>query len=71
MRRGWTAFDERNLDLVFSQAQQALKLNPEYADAFSLIGSALAVSGEERFAEAKAAYDQAIRLDPSGASSSL
>jgi tetratricopeptide (TPR) repeat protein len=64
LRRGWTAYDKRDLDLVFDHARQALRLKPEYAGAFDLIGAALAVSGEERFAEAKAAYDQAIRLDP-------
>jgi tetratricopeptide (TPR) repeat protein len=64
LRRGWTGYDKRDLNLVINQARQALNLNPEYAEAFDLIGAALAVSGEERFAEAKAAYDQAVRLDP-------
>ena len=64
LRRGWTAYDKRDFNLVLSHARQALKINPEYAEAFDLIGAALIVSGDGKFAEAKAAYDQAVRLDP-------
>ena len=65
LRRGWTAYDKRDLERVFDLAQQALKLKPDYAEAYDLIGAAHAVSGPEKFAGAKAAYQQAVRLDPS------
>jgi tetratricopeptide (TPR) repeat protein len=64
VRRGWIAIDDGDLELAASQARQALKINPEYASAYNLIGAVFAVSGVERIAEAKAAYEQAIRLDP-------
>lgn len=64
LRRGWTAFDKRDLDLVFDQAHRALELKPGYADVYGLVGAAFALGGSENFAKAKAAYDEAIRLDP-------
>lgn len=64
LRRGWTAFDQRDFDLVFAHAHRALELKPGYADVYGLIGAALGVGGPEKFAQAKAAYDEAIRLEP-------
>ena len=64
LRRGWTAFDKRDLQLVFDHTTVALGLKPDYADAYDLMGAALAISGPEKFADAKAAYQQAVRLDP-------
>ncbi|MBR1211150.1 tetratricopeptide repeat protein [Bradyrhizobium sp. JYMT SZCCT0180] len=78
LRRGWTAYDELlrgggsyfdpglqpALDLALKQATQALKLKPGYPDAYFLTGAALTMAGPDRFAEAKAAHDEAIRLDP-------
>jgi tetratricopeptide (TPR) repeat protein len=64
LRRGWTAFDRRDLETVFAQARRALEINPHYADPYDLLGAAFAVSGKDKIDEAKAAYEQAARLDP-------
>jgi tetratricopeptide (TPR) repeat protein len=64
LRRGWTAVDKEDLDLAFDQAHRALALKPEYAEAYGLIGAAFSMGGPEKFQQAKAAYDEAIRLEP-------
>lgn len=66
LRRGWTAFDKRDFDLVFAQAHRALELKPGYAEVYALIGTALSMRECEceNFAESKAALDEAIRLEP-------
>ncbi len=64
LRRGWTAYDKLDFDLVRRQAEQALKLKPGYADANDLIGSVLAHPSVRRFDEARAAYNETIRADP-------
>jgi tetratricopeptide (TPR) repeat protein len=73
LRRGWSASGrgfyldpelQPALDLALKQATQALQLRPGYTNAYSLIGAALALAGPDRFAEAKAADDEAIRLEP-------
>ena len=65
MRRGWSALENHDLGLATSHAQQALKIDPSYAAAFDLVGAIYAEeSREEKFTEAKAAYDQAVKLDP-------
>ena len=64
LRRGWTAYDKQDFNLVRSQAEQALKLKPEYAGANDLIGAALAHPSVRRLDEARAAYNEAIRADP-------
>lgn len=64
VRRGWTALDKQDFALVFAQARRALELKPEYADVYDLIGVGLEQGGRENFAKAKAAYDEAIRLQP-------
>jgi len=62
LRRGWTAYDERNFELVFKHARRAIELKPKYADVFSLVGAAYSFAGKLK--DAAAAYDQAIRLEP-------
>jgi tetratricopeptide (TPR) repeat protein len=52
------------LDLALEQANQALKLKPGYAEAYGLTAAALSFCGPERFADAKAAYGEAIRMEP-------
>jgi tetratricopeptide (TPR) repeat protein len=72
LRRGWEASgglsrdpaQVRAFDLAIDQAHQALKLRPGYADAHSLIGAALSLGAPDKFAEVKAALDEAIRLEP-------
>ena len=64
LRRGWTAYDKHDFDLVRRQAEEALKLKPGYADANDLIGAVLAHPSVRRFDEARAAYNEAIRADP-------
>ena len=65
MRRGWSALGNHDLELATIHAQQALKIDPRYADAFDLVGAIYAEQGRfDRFVEAKAAYDQAVQLDP-------
>jgi tetratricopeptide (TPR) repeat protein len=61
--RGWIALLAHDLDLATEHAQQALKIDPKYADAFDLVGAIYDNNG--KFIEAKAAYNQAILLDPS------
>jgi tetratricopeptide (TPR) repeat protein len=53
------------LDLAVDHARQALRLKPDYADAFSLMGAAFSIAGPEKFPQMKAAMDEAIRLYPS------
>jgi tetratricopeptide (TPR) repeat protein len=62
LRRGWTAFDKHDLDLAFDHARRALELKPADAEAYDLIGAAFALGGPEKFQQAKAAYDEAVRL---------
>jgi tetratricopeptide (TPR) repeat protein len=45
-----------------TELREAVRLRPEDAEAQALLGNALAL--RERFAEAVAAFDQALRLDP-------
>jgi tetratricopeptide (TPR) repeat protein len=65
LRRGWTAYDKGDLQLVLDQAEEALRLKPDYANAYDLIGATLARRDVGRTPEAVPAYRQAIRLDPS------
>jgi tetratricopeptide (TPR) repeat protein len=72
LRRGWTAYEElprgwggpNAFDLALSQAEEALKLKPGYAEAYSLAAAALFLGAPDRFSEARAAQDEAIRLEP-------
>jgi tetratricopeptide (TPR) repeat protein len=64
LRRGWTAFDKRDFETLFGQARQALELKPDYAEAYGLVGIALGLREIGRPAEAKAAFNEAVRLDP-------
>jgi tetratricopeptide (TPR) repeat protein len=64
VRRGWTAFDKRDYDVVFAQANRALELKPGYAEVYALVGTALSMGGRNNFESAKAALDEAIRLQP-------
>ncbi|MGY4313064.1 tetratricopeptide repeat protein [Bradyrhizobium sp. JR3.5] len=64
LRRGWTAFDKRDFDALFAHAHRALELRPGYGDVYGMIGAALSLGGPEKLAQARAAYDEAIRLQP-------
>jgi len=72
LRRGWRAsggisLGQAEVDafyLAMDQARQALKLRPRYADAYSLVGAALSLATPDKYAEAKAAYDEAIKINP-------
>jgi tetratricopeptide (TPR) repeat protein len=64
--RGWRALDKEDFDLAFAQARRALQLKPEYAEVYALVGAASNMSRCwcRNFAKAKAADDEAIRLQP-------
>jgi tetratricopeptide (TPR) repeat protein len=64
LRRGWTAFDKRDFALVFDQANSAIKLKPDYAAAYDLVGATLARRDVGRQHEAIAVFREAIRLNP-------
>jgi tetratricopeptide (TPR) repeat protein len=64
LRRGWTAYDKADFKTVFDQANQAIKLKPDYADAYDLVGATLARRDVGRQHEAMEVYAEAIRLDP-------
>ena len=64
LRRGGTAFDKRDFDALFAHAHRALELRPGYGDVYGMIGAALSLGGPEKLAQARAAYDEAIRLQP-------
>lgn len=64
LRRGWTAYDKADFETVFDQANQAIKLKPDYADAYDLVGATLARRDVGRQHEAMAVYAEAIRLNP-------
>lgn len=55
---------ETAFNLALDQGRQALNLKPDYAEAYALIAATLLVGAPERFAETKAAYDEAVRLQP-------
>jgi tetratricopeptide (TPR) repeat protein len=65
LRRGWTAYDRQDFALVRREAEEALRLRPGYANAYDLIGAMLAHEKVRKFDAARAAYDEAIRRDPS------
>ena len=64
LRRGWTAYDKADFKTVFDQANEAIKLKPDYADAYDLVGATLARRDVGRQHEAMAVYAEAIRLNP-------
>jgi tetratricopeptide (TPR) repeat protein len=64
MRRGWTAYDKQDFALVLRQVDEAVRLKPGYAAALDLRGAVLAHQNVQRFAEARTAYDEAIRSEP-------
>jgi tetratricopeptide (TPR) repeat protein len=64
LRRGWTAYDKADFKTVFDQANEAIKLKPNYADAYDLVGATLARRDVGRQHEAMAVFAEAIRLDP-------
>jgi tetratricopeptide (TPR) repeat protein len=64
LRRGWTAYDKADFQTVLDQANAAIKLKPDYADAYDLVGAMLARREVGRQHEAMAVFAEAIRLDP-------
>ncbi len=60
----WAAIFEKDLDRAKSEAETALSFNPNYAFAYSCLGSIHTYSG--RPLEAIAAIERAMRLDPAG-----
>jgi tetratricopeptide (TPR) repeat protein len=64
VRRGWTAYDKKDYEQVFAQADRALQLRPDYAEVYELIGVTLSQGGRDNLAQAKAAEDRAIELEP-------
>jgi tetratricopeptide (TPR) repeat protein len=64
LRRGWTAFDQRDFETVFGQAEQALALKPGYASVYDLIGAAVVARDSRQREQARAAYNEAVRLEP-------
>jgi tetratricopeptide (TPR) repeat protein len=64
LRRGWTAFDQRDFETVFGQAEQALALKPGYASVYDLIGAAVVARDGRQREQARAAYNEAVRLEP-------
>jgi tetratricopeptide (TPR) repeat protein len=64
LRRGWTAYDKADFQTVFDQAKTAIKLKPDYADAYDLVGATLARPDVDRKQEAIAVYQEAIRINP-------
>jgi tetratricopeptide (TPR) repeat protein len=54
----------RIYNFVVDQAQQALKLKPDYAEAYYEIAVATQLADRKSFTPTKALYDQAIRLEP-------
>ena len=65
LRRGWTAYDKADFKTVLDQANEAIKLKPDYADAYDLVGAMLTRREVGRRHEAIAVFAKAIRLDPS------
>jgi tetratricopeptide (TPR) repeat protein len=61
-RQGDTHFEQNHFDEAFAAYEQAIRLDPKYAPAYSSKGNAF--SRLHRFQEALEAYEQAIRLDP-------
>jgi tetratricopeptide (TPR) repeat protein len=55
---------ERAFNLALDQAREALRLKPDYAEAYSLIGAAVSLGAPERVEEVKAAMGAAISLEP-------
>jgi tetratricopeptide (TPR) repeat protein len=64
LRRGWTAYDKADFKTVLDQANAAIKLKPDYADAYDLVGAMLSRREIGRQHEAMAVFAEAIRLNP-------
>jgi tetratricopeptide (TPR) repeat protein len=64
LRRGWTAYDKADFAVVLEQGELALKLKPDYADAYDLVGAALARREVGRRQEAIAFYSRAVEINP-------
>jgi tetratricopeptide (TPR) repeat protein len=64
LRRGWTAYDKADFKTVFEQAREAIKLKPDYADVYDLMGATLARPDVGRQHEAITLYQKAVQLKP-------
>jgi tetratricopeptide (TPR) repeat protein len=62
LRRGWTHYDKQENEAALGRAGRALALDPKSAEAYDLAGAVMARLYD--FGRAKAAYDDALRLDP-------
>jgi tetratricopeptide (TPR) repeat protein len=64
VRRGWAAYEKRDLERVFALASRAIELKPDFADAYDLLGSVLGHPAVRQYEESMVAFNEAIRLDP-------
>lgn len=67
---GWSYFQTERYAEAATALKQATKLDPEHAETFSFLGESLVLASNEEGripADAKAAFDKALKLDPKDA----
>jgi tetratricopeptide (TPR) repeat protein len=62
IRRGWVAFAQRDYQRVGTVVENVLKIKPDSAEAYDLLGSTAGAAGNIRLA--KAAFDKAVESAP-------
>ncbi len=68
---GQAQFAARDFNAAVATLQKAVKQNPNLPEAWSLYGHALLNAGAENLADAKAAFQHALQLDPNDFSANL